>query len=281
MSDLNHDSELIRKRQHAQKAEPENTPQADINPVTRLQRMIGNRAVSRMMLPGGGTVQAKMNVTAADDAQEREADAMAEHAMRSINDTSAQPASVQREGEEDEVMAKRIQREGDEDEMMAKRIQRQGPEDEELQMQRIQRDDEEEDVQAKRIQREGDEDELAMKRAQRSAVDMSGAFSVGDEFESQLNNARGGGSYLDDSTRGKMEGAFGADFSGVRVHTGSQSDALNRSIGARAFTTGSDIFFKSGEYNPGSSDGQRLLAHELTHTVHQGAVRAKREEKRD
>ncbi|NOG48573.1 MAG: hypothetical protein HND48_03320 [Chloroflexi bacterium] len=88
--------------------------------------MIGNRAVSRMMLPGGGTVQAKMNVTAADDAQEREADAMAEHAMRSINDTSAQPASVQREGEEDEVMAKRIQREGDEDEMMAKRIQRQG-----------------------------------------------------------------------------------------------------------------------------------------------------------
>ncbi|NOG48574.1 MAG: DUF4157 domain-containing protein [Chloroflexi bacterium] len=137
-------------------------------------------------------------------------------------------------------------------------------------MQRIQRDDEEEDVQAKRIQREGDEDELAMKRAQRSAVDMSGAFSVGDEFESQLNNARGGGSNLDDSTRGKMEGAFGADFSGVRVHTGSQSDALNRSIGARAFTTGSDIFFKSGEYNPGSSDGQRLLAHELTHTVHQG-----------
>ncbi|MBK9121816.1 MAG: DUF4157 domain-containing protein [Chloroflexi bacterium] len=281
MSDLNHDSELIRKRHHAQKAEPENTPQADTNPVARLQRMIGNRAVARMMLPGGGTVQAKMNVTAADDAQEQEADAMADQAMRSINDASAQPASVQREGEEDEMMAKRIQREGEEDEMMAKRIQRQGPEDEELQMKRIQREGEEEELQAKRIQREGDEEELQAKRAQRSEVDMAGAFSVGDEFESQLNSARSGGSSIDDSTRGKMEGAFGADFSGVRVHTGSQSDALNRSIGARAFTTGSDIFFKSGEYNPGSSDGQRLLAHELTHTVHQGAVRTKREEKRD
>nr|MCM0593799.1 DUF4157 domain-containing protein [Gloeotrichia echinulata DEX184] len=68
--------------------------------------------------------------------------------------------------------------------------------------------------------------------------------------------------------------AFGADFSGVKVHTDGQSDQLNRSIQARAFTTGQDVFFRQGEYNPGSRGGQELIAHELTHVVQQngGAV---------
>ena len=68
-----------------------------------------------------------------------------------------------------------------------------------------------------------------------------------------------------------MEQAFGADFGGVRVHTDSDSDALSQSLQARAFTTGKDIFFSSGEYDPSSSAGQHLLAHELTHTIQQGA----------
>ncbi len=62
---------------------------------------------------------------------------------------------------------------------------------------------------------------------------------------------------------------MGADFSGVRVHTGGQADTLNRNLSARAFTTGQDIFFKQGEYSPGSSGGRELLAHELTHVVQQ------------
>jgi hypothetical protein len=66
-----------------------------------------------------------------------------------------------------------------------------------------------------------------------------------------------------------MEPAMGADFSGVRVHTGGQADALNHHLSARAFTTGQDIFFKQGEYSPGSSGGRELLAHELTHVVQQ------------
>jgi len=69
-----------------------------------------------------------------------------------------------------------------------------------------------------------------------------------------------------------MGDAFKTDFSGVKVHTGNQSDMLNRSISARAFTTGSDIFFRSGEYNPSISSGQTLLAHELTHVVQQGGA---------
>jgi hypothetical protein len=78
-----------------------------------------------------------------------------------------------------------------------------------------------------------------------------------------------------------MEGAFGADFSGVRVHTDSKSDSLNRSVQAKAFTTGSDIFFRSGTYQPASSGGQELLAHELTHVVQQGGASVQRRDNDD
>jgi hypothetical protein len=73
-----------------------------------------------------------------------------------------------------------------------------------------------------------------------------------------------------------MESAFGTDFGGVRVHTDSSADSLNQALSARAFTTGQDIFFRQGEYSPGSSSGKELLAHELTHVVQQtGGIQAK------
>jgi hypothetical protein len=69
---------------------------------------------------------------------------------------------------------------------------------------------------------------------------------------------------------------MGADFSGVKVHTDSQSDKLNRSLSSRAFATGPNLFFKQGEYNPGSKTGQELIAHELTHVVQQNGGSIKR-----
>ena len=60
-----------------------------------------------------------------------------------------------------------------------------------------------------------------------------------------------------------------------RERGGGQADALNRDLSARAFTTGQDIFFRHGEYSPGSSSGRELLAHELTHVVQQGGDRVK------
>lgn len=69
-----------------------------------------------------------------------------------------------------------------------------------------------------------------------------------------------------------MEGAFGADFSAVRIHQGASSDRLNSELNARAFTTGPDVFLRSGEYRPASTSGSELLAHELTHVVQQGAA---------
>jgi outer membrane protein OmpA-like peptidoglycan-associated protein len=106
-----------------------------------------------------------------------------------------------------------------------------------------------------------------------------GTAEVAPEVEHAINQARGGGQALDSQAREQMEPAFGTDFSDVRVHTGSEADTLNRAVSARAFTTGRDIFFRDGEYNPGSSDGRELLAHELTHVVQQrgSTVQAKLE----
>jgi hypothetical protein len=67
-----------------------------------------------------------------------------------------------------------------------------------------------------------------------------------------------------------MEPALQQDLSGVRVHTDDAADQLSQEFSAKAFTTGQDVFFRKGEYDPGSSGGDKLLAHELTHVVQQG-----------
>ena len=100
----------------------------------------------------------------------------------------------------------------------------------------------------------------------------AGGGPASPEMTAQIDQARSGGQALAPEVQGRMESAFGADFSGVRVHTNNQADQLNRSLSARAFTTGNDVFFRSGEYNPASSSGQELIAHELTHVVQQGAA---------
>lgn len=89
-----------------------------------------------------------------------------------------------------------------------------------------------------------------------------------------VRSARGGGQAMDGATRGRMEGAFGADFGRIRIHTDARADRLSRDISAEAFTTGRDVFFRSGVYRPGSAGGDRVLAHELAHTVQQGAASA-------
>jgi hypothetical protein len=79
----------------------------------------------------------------------------------------------------------------------------------------------------------------------------------------------GAGQPLDGGTRAWMEPRFGRDLSGVRVHTGAQADESARAVGARAYAVGQDAVFAAGQYNPGSREGLRLLAHELSHTVQQ------------
>jgi hypothetical protein len=89
------------------------------------------------------------------------------------------------------------------------------------------------------------------------------------DLESSIQSARSRGQSLDPSLQDKMGQSMGADFSGVKIHTDSQADYLNKTIQAKAFTTGQDIFFRQGCYAPTSRSGQELIAHELTHVVQQ------------
>jgi hypothetical protein len=74
-----------------------------------------------------------------------------------------------------------------------------------------------------------------------------------------------------------MEQAFGSDFNDVKIHTDTEADTLNRQLNAKAFTTGTDIFFRDGEYNPDFDGGKKLIAHELTHVVQQTGRRTGKE----
>jgi hypothetical protein len=95
---------------------------------------------------------------------------------------------------------------------------------------------------------------------------------VDSEVSAQIERASAGGSSLSPAIRGPLESAFGADFSSVRLHTGDHAEQLNRSLNAAAFTTGTDVFFGRGAYQPGTAAGDELLAHELTHVVQQGGA---------
>ena len=88
--------------------------------------------------------------------------------------------------------------------------------------------------------------------------------------------AEQGGQPLSSSVRAFFESRFDRDLSAVRVHVSNQAAESARTIQARAFTVGQDVVFGAGEYAPETSDGKRLLAHELTHTIQQTAGQASR-----
>ena len=99
----------------------------------------------------------------------------------------------------------------------------------------------------------------------------NGSGGTSESFEGTLKSSKGGGSKMSDGLSSDMEGRFGRDFSGVRIHTDSNAVSMNQEISAKAFTNESDIYFNSGQFNENSQEGKSLLAHELTHTIQQGA----------
>jgi hypothetical protein len=89
------------------------------------------------------------------------------------------------------------------------------------------------------------------------------------DVEATIAHTRGSGHSLDAGVASRFSQPLGDSLADVRVHTDSTADTLARSVSARAFTTGSDLYFAAGQYQPGTSSGDRLLAHELTHVVQQ------------
>jgi hypothetical protein len=99
-------------------------------------------------------------------------------------------------------------------------------------------------------------------------TDSSGTLK--QEISSAIQGARGSGTPMPQPLQEKMERHHQTGLGAVRLHTGPRADQLSRQLSARAFTVGSDIFFKDGAYSPDTSQGQKTLHHELTHVVQQG-----------
>ncbi|MBM0744567.1 DUF4157 domain-containing protein [Phormidium sp. CLA17] len=184
----------------------------------------------------------KLTVGAPGDQYEQEADRVAAQVVQRLNAPPPNPPSPARSQSDPSVQRETLPNEEDlQMQPMADQIQRVDmPEEEEVQMKPM-------------VQRQAGEE----------------AATASTNLESSIQQARSGGQPLADTIRQPMEQAFGADFSGVKVHTDAQSDQLNRSIQAKAFTTGQDIFFRQGAYQPENRGGQELIAHELTHVMQQ------------
>jgi len=118
----------------------------------------------------------------------------------------------------------------------------------------------------------GSSPRVAVPHHRASAVQLSVQGTAMQLPPSLLNfRPSGGGQRLPESVQKKMESFFGTDFSDVRIHVGQEAS----SIGALAFTYGSDLYFAHGQYDPHTSHGQRLLGHELTHVLQQRAGRVR------
>lgn len=94
--------------------------------------------------------------------------------------------------------------------------------------------------------------------------------NLAPEITSQIQQKRGGGSPLPENIQKEAAKKLGRSFKDVRIHTDESADTLSRTINARAFTIGKDIFFKNGVFAPGSGAGRETIIHELTHFVQQG-----------
>jgi hypothetical protein len=92
---------------------------------------------------------------------------------------------------------------------------------------------------------------------------------VHPQVEAAIAATQGGGQPLDHSVASSLSPTMGTSLDGVRVHTGEGAAALARAVTARAFTVGNDIYFARGEYRPGTSAGNQLIAHEVAHTIQQ------------
>src|SRR5436190_20071632 len=111
---------------------------------------------------------------------------------------------------------------------------------------------------------------LVQRAASSSAPATAPAAPAEEDLAARIRSA-GGGQPLAPQVQGRLEAGLGADLTGVQVHADAEADRLSRAVDATAFTSGADIFFRAGAYNPGSSDGLRTLAHEATHVVQQAS----------
>lgn len=203
-------------------------------------------------------IQTKLKIGAPDDQYEKQADAVADQVVQRLaapTPAAASPTTPAAADGEEKLQRKEDEVDKTEEKVQMKPIFDSASPPDENSLQRKCADCEQ-------------EDKGGIQRSSETAAPAQDSSDI----SSRLSASKGGGSPLPDNTRSQMEGAMGADFSGVRVHTGSEAAGMSQDIQAQAFTHGNDVYFNEGKYSPSTTDGQRLLAHELTHTVQQGAA---------
>ena len=222
---------------------------------TQIQNSEMAKAISNSLFSKNGsgffTVQAKLNVGKPDDRYEQEADQIADRVMQSQSEVSTFFAPVSQQQALGKTITPLVQKQEEEEEEAQPKL-----------MNKTQEEKEEEMPVQKQVDEEEEEVQTKTERAKGSGT---------NKTEQLLNNSRGGGKPMHAGTQQEMESSFGADFSNVRIHTDSTAVQMNKDLGAHAFTSGNDIYFNSGRYKPGAAGGKKLLAHELAHTVQQGA----------
>ena len=207
-----------------------------IDQILSLQRTIGNQAVQRLFK--SGVIQAKLKIGQPNDIYEQEANRVAEQVM-SMPEPRLQQQPEQEEEKEELIQTKPLA------EQITPLVQRQvEPEDEE----------EEKVLQAK--------------------VNRSQAAEVGPDLKSRIQALRGGGQPLPKSVRAFFEPRFRYDFSKVQIHNNHKAVEAAQARNARAFTIGNSIVFGASQYSPHSTEGKKLLAHELTHVMQQSTGQA-------
>ncbi|MFD2163350.1 DUF4157 domain-containing protein [Paradesertivirga mongoliensis] len=232
----------------------------------------------------GSPVQPKLSVSQPDDPYEKEADQVAETVMRmpepaseTVNATSEEKLQLKEEEEEQEDIQPKLQAPSistvqckeDEENLQAKLFDS------------IHRKSSNSNYTSATVVAENTAGNDTISRKSDSfyhsnVIQRSGRGppQPSATFEETLSNSNGAGSALPQETRGFMGSRFNANFDNVRIHTGSTAEKLSSSINAQAFTHGNNIYFNSGKYSPNTASGGLLLAHELTHTIQQGAAKA-------
>ncbi|MBU5612521.1 eCIS core domain-containing protein [Geomonas azotofigens] len=215
------------------------------------------------------TVQRKLTVSKPGDKMEQEADRSADQVMRMAQPTGAGAERLDRQQERLDRQREQLPRQQEESPRQAN--------EEQLRRQR----DEKVERQEERLQREASADERLGRQAKAAAegapeekiarADSGPAPTVSDAVQSAVKEGASGGQPLPGEVRSFMEPRFGSDFSSVRVHNDDRAAGLSEDLSARAFTYGNHVFFARDAYHPGTSEGKRLIAHELAHTEQQGA----------
>ncbi|MBO2011554.1 DUF4157 domain-containing protein [Hymenobacter negativus] len=227
------------------KATAEKSPTTTSTPATRTssQPFFAKAGGGNFFEPTAATaappVQMKLTVNKPGDKFEQEADRMADKVMR-------MPAPAASE--------EKLQRQPDD------KLQKAPAPEEKVQRAEL-KDDKIQKKEDEKLQKK--EDDKLMRKG-------DGTPAVAASTQAAISQKTSGGQPLSADVRSYMEPRFGADFSQVRIHNDPESASLSNHLSARAFTHQNHVFFSRDQYQPGTSEGKQLLAHELTHTIQQG-----------